>query len=165
MAASVGVDLENPRTARCWSRFRNNVPSTDCESYYRQSIAISVMNNLINKLKDRMADRKHTEIFSLLPTVCLSEHFNLHTSVEELIKYFGDDLQCKILTIFRSELKIWVKQWRIEMDNRRAKYSATATKAKEARVDGKKPCNIVGPPDRFLEPLKYAEPDFYPNIR
>ena len=112
-----------------------------------------------------MADRKHTEIFSLLPTVCLSEHFNLHTSVEELIKYFGDDLQCKILTIFRSELKIWVKQWRIEMDNRRAKYSATATKAKEARVDGKKPCNIVEPPDSFLEALKYAEPDFYPNIR
>ena len=106
MAASVGVDLENPRAAKCWSRFRNNVPSTDCESYYRQSIAIPVMNNLINKLKDRMADRKHTEIFSLLPTVCLSEHFNLHTSVEELIKYFGDDLQCKILTIFRSELKI-----------------------------------------------------------
>ena len=33
MAASVGVDPEKPRTAKCWSRFRDNVPSTDCESY------------------------------------------------------------------------------------------------------------------------------------
>ena len=37
MASSVGVDLENPRTAKCWSRFRDNVPSTNCESYYRRS--------------------------------------------------------------------------------------------------------------------------------
>ena len=46
------------------------------------------------------------------------------------------------------------------MENRRAEYSATATKAKEARVDGKKLYNIVEPPDGFLEALKYAEPDF-----
>ena len=35
MAVSVGVDTEKPRTAKCWSRFRDNVLSTDCESYYR----------------------------------------------------------------------------------------------------------------------------------
>ena len=51
------------------------------------------------------------------------------------------------------------------MENRGAEYSATATKAKEARVDGKKLYNIMEPPDSFLEALKYAEPDFYPNIR
>ena len=96
MAASVGVDAEKPKTAKCWSRFKDNVPSTDCESYYRRSITISVMDNLINNLKDRMADRKHTEIFSLLPSVCSSEHFKLDTSAEKLIKHFGDDLDCKI---------------------------------------------------------------------
>ena len=81
-----------------------------------------------------------------------------------MIKHFGDDLQCKIPTIFRSELKRWVRQWKIEMENRRAEYSATATKTKEARIDGKKSCNIVEPPDSFLEAMKYAEPDFYPKI-
>ena len=40
MAASVGVDPEHPRTAKCWSRFRDYVPSTDCESYYRRSTEI-----------------------------------------------------------------------------------------------------------------------------
>ena len=78
-------------------------------SKYRRSIAIPVMVNRINNLEDRMSDRKHTEIFSLLPSVCLSEHFNLDTSAEELIKIFGDDLQCKVSAIFRSELKRWVK--------------------------------------------------------
>ena len=114
MASSVGVDPEKPRTAKCWSHFKDNVLSTDYESYYRQSIVIPVMDSLINNLEDRIADRKHTEIFSLLPSVCLSEHFNLDTSAEELIKHFGDDLQYKMPTIFRSELKRWVKN---EMEN------------------------------------------------
>ena len=46
----------------------------------------------INNLEERMADRKHTEISSILPSVCLSERFNLDTSAEELIKHFGDNL-------------------------------------------------------------------------
>ena len=46
MAASVGVNPEKPRTAKCWSRFRDNVPSTDCETYYRRSITIPVMDYL-----------------------------------------------------------------------------------------------------------------------
>ena len=95
-----------------------------------------MMDSLINNLEDTITDKKHTEIFSLLPSVCLSEHFKLDTSAEELIKHFGDDLQCKIPTIFRSELKIRVRQWRIRMENRRAEYSATATKAKKATVAG-----------------------------
>ena len=103
-AASIGVDPEKPRATKCWSCFRDNVPSTDCESYYSRSVAIPVMDSFINTLEDRMADRKHTEIISLLPSVWLSEHFNLDTSAEELIEHFGDDLQCKIPTIFRSKL-------------------------------------------------------------
>ena len=137
MAASVGVESEKPRAAKYWSRFRDNVPSTDCESYYRWSVAVHVMANLINNLEDRMIDRNHTEIFGLLPSLCLSDHLNLDASAEELIKHFGDDLQCKIPTIW-SELKRWIKQWRFEqMKNRRAEYSATATKAKEPCVDRK----------------------------
>lgn len=46
MAAHVGVDTEKPRTAKSWSRFRDNVPSTDCENDYHRSIAIPVIDNL-----------------------------------------------------------------------------------------------------------------------
>ena len=57
-------------------------------------------------------------------------------------------------TVFRSKLKRWVKQWRTEMENKRAEYSALTKKEKEARVDGKKSNNVVEPPDIFLEALK-----------
>ena len=34
ITVSVSVDTEKPRTAKCWSCFRDNVSSTDCWSYY-----------------------------------------------------------------------------------------------------------------------------------
>ena len=73
MGPSVGIDPDKPRTAKRWSNFKNNVPSTDNESYYRRFIAVPVTDNLINNIKDRMADRSHTELFSLLPPVFLSK--------------------------------------------------------------------------------------------
>ena len=71
--ASVSVDTENPRNANCWNCFRDNVPSTDCGSYYPLSIAILVMDNLINNVEGRLSNRKYTEIFSIFPSVCLLE--------------------------------------------------------------------------------------------
>ena len=61
MAISVGVEPNLPRTARCWSRYRNNAQGEDSETYYRRSIAISVMNDLITNLQDGMSARNHTE--------------------------------------------------------------------------------------------------------
>ena len=55
MAVSVGLGPEKFRTTKYWS------PSTDCESYYRRSVAILVMDNLINNLEDRTADRKRKD--------------------------------------------------------------------------------------------------------
>ena len=51
------------------------------------------------------------------------------------------------------------------MENRWAEYSATVTKIEEAGLDEKMSCNIVEPPDNFFKAFKYAEPDFYPNIK
>ena len=71
MAKSVGVSPSEPRIVIYWSRFRNNVPSEDHESYYLRAFAIPLMNALIANLGDHMEDRNHTELFSLVPTVCL----------------------------------------------------------------------------------------------
>ena len=61
MIAFVGVDLEKPRPTNYWSPLRDNVPRTDCESYYCRSIVILVMDNLINNLEDRTVDRKYKD--------------------------------------------------------------------------------------------------------
>ena len=63
MTKSIDVEPSLPRTARFWSRYRNNVPGEDSETYYRRSVAIPVMNDLITIFQDRMSDRNHKEIF------------------------------------------------------------------------------------------------------
>ena len=60
-AKSVGVEPSLPRTARCWSRYDNNVPGEDSETNYQHSIAIPVMNDLITNFEDRILDRNHIE--------------------------------------------------------------------------------------------------------
>ena len=84
-----------------------------------------------------MADRSHTELFSLLPSVCLSKQFDIDLTVDKLIKSFGDDLQCTVPTIFRSELKRWVKQSEIEMEKCKKRKTEVISKSKHFRVDGK----------------------------
>ena len=112
-----------------------------------------------------MADRSHIELFSLLPSVCLSKQFDIDLTVDKLIKSFGDDLQCTVPTIFRSELKRWVKQWETEMENCKKRKTEVISKSKHFRVDGKASYSVKDPPDSFLESLEVADIDCYPNIR
>ena len=105
MAKSIGVIPSEPRLAKCWSRYRNNVPSEDCESYYRRAIGVPVMDALIVNLHDRMADGNHTELLTLLPSVCLSSKFDLNATAASLQNAFGDDLSTNAASVFRSEMK------------------------------------------------------------
>ena len=105
MAKSIGVIPSETRLAKCWSRYRNNVPSEDCESYYRRAIGVPVMDALIVNLHDRMADGNHTELLTLLPSVCLSSKFDLNATAASLQNAFGDDLSTNAASVFRSEMK------------------------------------------------------------
>ena len=111
MAISVGVEPNLPRTARCWSRYRNNAQGEDSETYYRRSIAISVMNDLITNLQDGMSARNHTEIFALLPSICLSPNFNIEQSSAKFYKLFKTKFNLATpFRIFRSEVNIKLNQ-------------------------------------------------------
>ena len=112
-----------------------------------------------------MADRSHTELFSLLTSVFLSKQFDIDLTVDKLIKSFGNDLQCTVPTFFRSELKRWVKQWETEMEKCKKRKTEVISKSKHFRVDGKASYSVKDPPDSFLESLEVADIDCYPNIR
>ena len=122
------------------------------------------MDNLINNLEHRMADRSHTELVSFLPSVCLSKKIDIDLTVDKLIKNFGDDLQCNVPTIFRSELKRWVKQWETEIEKRKKRKAEVISRSKHFRVDGKASYSVKDPPDSFLEFLEFVNIDCYPNI-
>ena len=100
MVKSVGVMSSESRLAKCWSPYRNNVPSEDCESYYRRAIGVPVMNALFVNLHHRMADRKHTDLLTLLPSVCLSSKFDLNATATSLQNAFGNDLSTNITSVF-----------------------------------------------------------------
>ena len=53
------------------------------------------MDALNVNLHDRMADRKHAELFTFLPSVCLSSKFDLNATATSLQNVFGDDLSTK----------------------------------------------------------------------
>ena len=147
MAKSVGVKPSLPRTARCWSRYRNNVPGEDSETYYQRSIAIPVLNDLIKNFLDRMSDRNHTEIFALLPSIYLSPDFDIEQSSAKLYELLKTEFNLVTpFTIFRNEVKRWLKhcEYRIEpVDEQKQKL----------RVDGKPAWQLSEPSDSFINAL------------
>ena len=85
------------------------MPSEDNESYYRQAAGVPVMNVLITNLDDRIADKNHTELFSLLSTVYLPPQVNFENSVICLLQSFVTGLLSgKTPIIFQSEMKRWI---------------------------------------------------------
>ena len=142
------------------------MPSEDHESYYRRAIAVPLMGDLVTNLSDRMADRSHTELFSLLPSVCLSPQFNFETSVSSLLKSFATDLPSgKTPIIFRSEMKRWVSYCeKIENNKNNNKNDIEKSAKKKLRVDGNAAYQLNEPTDSFLDTFKRADPDIFPNI-
>ena len=63
------------------------------------------MDAIIVNLHDCMADRKHTELFTLLPSVCLSSKFDLNATATSPQNAFGDDFSKNTTSVFRSEMK------------------------------------------------------------
>ena len=144
MAKSVGVMPSEPQLAKCWSRYRNNVPSEDCGLYYWRAIGVPIMDALIVNLHHRMVDRKHTELLTLLPSVCFSSKFDLNATATSLQNAFGDDLSTNTTSVFRSEMKRWVKFCKTETEK-------ASKESKESQ-------------DSFIDMLKYADRDCFPNI-
>ena len=98
------------------------------------AIGIPVMSALITSLDERMADRNHTERFSLQPTVCLSPQFNLENSTACLLQSLPTDLPSgKTPILFRSQMKSWISY--CQRIKKKIEDSKKASKEKR-RVDG-----------------------------
>ena len=85
----------------------------------------------------------------MLLSVCLSKQFDIDLTADKLIINFGDDLQCIVPTIFRSEFKRWVKQCETEMEQRKKRKAEVISKSKHFRIDGKASYSVKDPPDSF----------------
>ena len=84
MLNTVGAEPRLSMTAKCWSHFRNNISGENCETYYRRSISIPVLNDLIANLQDQNFDRNHTEALGLIPSIFVSPDFDNEQSSAKL---------------------------------------------------------------------------------
>ena len=110
MAKSVDVETSLPSTARCCRRYSNNIPGEDSETYFQDSIAIPVMNDLIINFQDQVSDRNHTEIFALLALICLSPDFYIAQGSAKFYELFKTEFNSATpFTTFRIEVKRWLK--------------------------------------------------------
>lgn len=70
MDKSVSVNPSTPRSVKFWIQFEDNEQTKVLKIiYYKRSIAISVIDGLVNDLKQKMADRIHVELFAALPSI------------------------------------------------------------------------------------------------
>ena len=52
MANSIDVEPSTPRIAKYWSKYRNNVDHDSTESYYKRSIAVPFLDDIISQIRD-----------------------------------------------------------------------------------------------------------------
>ena len=71
MVVAIGGQESKPRATKCFSTYRDNIPSDDMKDYWRRTTAVPVMDNLMAQLEGRLADRHHTDLLIVLASVML----------------------------------------------------------------------------------------------
>ena len=53
MANSIDVEPSTPPTAKCWRKYRYNVDHDSTEPYYKRSITVPFLDDIIFQIRDR----------------------------------------------------------------------------------------------------------------
>ena len=75
MVVAIGGQESKPRTTKCFSTYRDNIPSDDMKNYWRRTTAVPVMDNLMAQLEGRLVDRHHTDLLIVLASVMLKMYY------------------------------------------------------------------------------------------
>ena len=107
MAKSVGVEPSLPRTARCWSRYRNNVPGEDSEtSFYCIS---STERSNYKSPRSSVRQKSHRNICFIAINLFIYfvyPNFDIEQSSTKFHELFKTEFNLATpFTIFRSEVK------------------------------------------------------------
>lgn len=172
-AAEVNVRPEMPPTAKCWKTTNSNDKEGDSKEYFKCSIAIPFLDDITNQLIERLKDRNHIELFRILPSLMLTETFNIDDTENILRNKFGDDLPDHGAQL-KSELKRWKLMWQQDMEIKKKNHETEKKTQHIKKVRAGKTSshdkpttafNLEDPPDGFLEALVYGDIDIFPNIR
>ncbi len=113
------VDASPPSIPRRCVRqvLRSNMPASTPEEYYRRSISIPFLDEMIVHLDTRfsVAQQRATRALSIVPSVLMASVPTVtpsqsETLVEELLDFYKEDIPCP--SSFMQELHLWKCKWR-----------------------------------------------------
>ncbi len=136
---SVDVVETAPRQA-IRQQHRQNIPASNVSEYYKRSVTIPILDQLINELDTRFDTRSLKnliEFVKLLPSEVVNATSQLVPGdFSNLLQLYGRDLPCTMS--FDSELDLWQNKWT----------------GNELSQELNSPANV----------LKYTDYDYFPNI-
>ena len=91
-------------------RGRSNTPGDTPEVYYRRTVSIPFLDELISHLKSRFSDLQEKAIMGiiLVPSVIMDQTITV-SSVSDLLEYYGEDLPSS--SSLETELHLWKCKW------------------------------------------------------
>ena len=113
LADTIGSVEETPRTIA--QRFRANVPAENPQEYYKRSVLIPFIDELLQQLNDRFSmDNRHVIqcLFSIIPSLIV-DNANIQGIAADLTQ-FEEDLPS--LKSILSELQQWKLYWQCKKD-------------------------------------------------
>ncbi|CAI6345265.1 unnamed protein product [Macrosiphum euphorbiae] len=112
LALKVGAEITMPRTCGRQTN-RVNVNAKDPEEYYKISIFIPFLDNLINQLHYRFDKRlqQMMPLEGLIPTNF--GHYD-DTSILAAASVYENDFSVSMMSCLKAEIFIWKKQWESE---------------------------------------------------
>lgn len=129
------VSVTIPRRAK-QQIHRDNYPADDPETFFRQSVYIPYMDQLISELESRFQDQGETcsLLWCLIPKFCTSATGD---QINRLLEKYQTDIESS--TVVLPEVKRWLNKW-------------------ENAAGEKRPSNAI-------EALSDCTNDLYPNVR
>ena len=82
----ISMQPSHPQMAKCWSKYWNNVDHDSPESYYRRSITIPFLDNIVSQVRYRVNDRSYAESFRLIPSVMFEKDYSIKEPCLVLLK-------------------------------------------------------------------------------
>ena len=77
---SIDAEPSTPCIAKCWSKYKNHVYHDSTESYYKRSVAVILLGDIISQVRDRKKGCSRIQIFRLLLSVMFAKGYNIEKS-------------------------------------------------------------------------------------
>ena len=111
-----------------WNRFRSNVENDSPKSYCKRAVAVPFLDDINSHLQEKLQDRNHANIFSLLPSVISTNVYDIDEATELLFQGYKNEMVDERVD-FSSEVRRWFNLWSNKSYRKKQKNDTTQTHA------------------------------------